>query len=122
MRGIAADERWKAALHEAADQCDVVLALVSPQWLASDWCKAETEAALRMGKRIIVALIGAVPLDLTDEQWVDLADPDGFSQLKESLRRLGLDPSTESVHVQKFPARETHDAPVAPSAEPRVAQ
>jgi hypothetical protein len=98
VRGIAAGERWKAALQKAAHRCEVVLALVSPQWLASQWCKTETDAARLMGKRVIVALIGAdkaqIPLDLTDEQWVDLAnDPNGFTRLKEGLRRIGLDPS-----------------------------
>jgi hypothetical protein len=98
VRGIAAGERWKTALQKAAHRCEVVLALVSPQWLASQWCKTQTDVARLMGKRIIVALIGAdkaqISLDLTDEQWVDLAkDPDGFMRLKEGLRRIGIDPS-----------------------------
>jgi hypothetical protein len=55
VRGIAAGERWKAALQKAAHRCEVVLALISPQWLASQWCKAEADAARLMGKRVIVA-------------------------------------------------------------------
>jgi hypothetical protein len=34
-RGIVAGQRWKEALHQAASRCEVVLALVSPEWLAS---------------------------------------------------------------------------------------
>ena len=75
-RGIVAGQRWKEALQKAAYRCEVVLALVSPEWLASGWCKSEIDAARLMGKKVIVALVGIdkaqVPLDLTDEQFIDL--------------------------------------------------
>ena len=98
-RGIVAGQRWKEALQKAAHRCEVVLALVSPEWLASGWCKSEIDAARLMGKKIIVALIGVdkslVPLDLSDEQWVDLVnDPAAYTRLKEGLKRAGLDPSS----------------------------
>ena len=70
--GIAAGQRWKDALQKAAQRCEVVLALVSNEWLASRWCRAEIDTARLMGKKIITALIWAdkreVPLDLADEQ------------------------------------------------------
>jgi hypothetical protein len=49
-----------------------------------------------MGKKIIVALIGIdksqVPLDLADEQWIDLTSgPQAYRRLKEGLKRAGLD-------------------------------
>jgi hypothetical protein len=98
-RGIVAGERWKQALQKAAHRCEVVLALVSTEWLASQWCKSEIDAARMMGKKVIVALSGLtkdqVPSDFSDEQWVDIAsDPNGYVRLKEALRRAGLDPST----------------------------
>ncbi len=98
-RGIVAGQRWKEALQKAAYRCEVVLALVSEEWLASGWCKSEIDAARLMGKKIILALIGIdkarVPLDLSDEQWLDLtADPDAYRRLKEGLKRAGLDPSS----------------------------
>jgi hypothetical protein len=78
-RGIAAGLRWKEALRKAAYRCEVVLALVSKEWLASNWCKAEIDAAHLMGKKVIAALIGidknAVPPDLTDQQFIDLTGP-----------------------------------------------
>ena len=98
-RGIVAGQRWKEALQKAAHRCEVVLALVSPEWLASSWCKSEIDAARLMGKKIIIALIGVdkslVPLDLSDEQWIDLVnDPAAYTRLKEGLKRAGLDPSS----------------------------
>jgi WD40 repeat protein len=99
VRGIAAGQRWKEALQKAAWRCEVVLALVSKEWLASSWCKSEVDAARMMGKKVIAALVGIdkseVPPDLTDEQYVDLTgDPDAYLRLKEGLKRAGLDPTT----------------------------
>ena len=53
-RGIVAGQSWKDALQKAAFRCEVVLALVSAEWLASGWCKSEIDAARLMGKKIIV--------------------------------------------------------------------
>ncbi len=96
-RGIVAGQRWKEALQQAAYRCEVVLALVSAEWLASGWCKSEIDAARLMGKKIIVALTGIdkgqVPLDLIDEQFIDLSgDPQAYPRLKEGLKHAGLDP------------------------------
>jgi len=67
-RGIVAGQRWKDALQKAAQRCEMVLALVSAEWLKSPWCKVEIDAARLMGKKVIVALIGIdkaqVPPDL----------------------------------------------------------
>ena len=107
-RGIVAGQRWKEALQKAAHRCELVLALVSPEWLASSWCKSEIDAARLMGKKIIVALIGVdkslVPLDLSDEQWIDLVnDPAAYVRLKEGLKRAGLDPSSFALEPGRRP-------------------
>ena len=77
-RGIAAGERWKEALQKAAQRCEAVLALISPEWLASGWCRPELNTAQLMGKKIIVLLIGSkpseIPGDLRDIQYVDLIE------------------------------------------------
>jgi hypothetical protein len=107
-RGIAAGQRWKEALRKAAWRCEVVLALVSKEWLASSWCKSEVDAARMMGKKVIAALIGIekseVPPDLTDEQFIDLTgDPDAYRRLKEGLKRAGLDPTSFPFEAGRRP-------------------
>ena len=107
-RGIAAGQRWKEALQKAAWRCEVVLALVSKEWLASSWCKSEVDAARMMGKKVIAALVGIdksqVPPDLTDEQFIDLAgDPDAHRRLKEGLKRAGLDPTSFPFEAGRRP-------------------
>src|SRR5215475_13216177 len=57
-RGIVAGQRWIEALQKAAHRCEMVLALISPDWLASPWCMAEINFARLNGKKIIAALIG----------------------------------------------------------------
>ena len=107
-RGIVAGQRWKEALQKAAYRCEVVLALVSAEWLASGWCKSEIDAARLMGKKVIVALAGIdesqVPLDLSDEQFIDLsADPQAYRRLKEGLKRAGLDPTSFPFEAGRRP-------------------
>ena len=107
-RGIVAGQRWKDALQKAAQRCEMVLALISAEWLASPWCKAEIDAARLMGKKVIVALIGIdkaqVPPDLNDEQWIDLTgDANAYTRLKEGLRRGGLDPSSFPFEAGRRP-------------------
>src|SRR5262249_32571496 len=73
----------------------VVLALVSAEWLASSYCKAEINTAQMMGKKTIMVLIdkSQVPDDLTDEQFIDLSgDPQAYRRLKKGLELAGLDP------------------------------
>ncbi len=40
-RGVAPGQHWMEALQKAAYRCEVVLALVSKEWLASSWCRSE---------------------------------------------------------------------------------
>src|SRR4051794_4822312 len=94
-RGIVAGQRWKEALQQAASRCEVVLALVSAEWLGSRYCKAGIKTAQMMGKKTIIALIdkSQVPGDLTDEQFIDLSsDPQAYRRLKKGLELAGLDP------------------------------
>ena len=121
-RGIAAGERWREGLQKAAQRCEAVLALISPAWLASAWCRPELNTAQLMGKKIIVPLIGSkpseIPGDLKDAQYVDLInDPDAYTRLKLGLKRAGLDPS--SFHFEEgrrpypgFPPFEEEDAAI----------
>lgn len=40
-RGLVAGDSWQAALKAAVDRCELVIFIVSPDWAASTWCKAE---------------------------------------------------------------------------------
>jgi formylglycine-generating enzyme required for sulfatase activity len=77
-RGLKAGERWQAALKQAAERCDLVIFLVSPEWAASKWCLAEFLLAKNLNKRIFgvvvePTLLADLPIEMTAEwQLVDL--------------------------------------------------
>ncbi len=60
--GIAAGERWLAALQEAASRCEAVLFLISEAWLASRWCLDEYHLASSYHKKLFALLIEDIPL------------------------------------------------------------
>lgn len=98
VRGLAPGERWQNALKLAADRCEAVLFLISPNWLSSRWCLSEFLLAKQLGKRLFPIIIGDVaisslPLEMSaDHQVVDVAnDPLGWDKLKHGLKRAGLD-------------------------------
>ena len=118
--GIVAGTRWQAELKEAAERCQLVIFLVSPEWAASKWCLAEFLLAKQLNKSIFGVIVAPTPLvdlptEMTSEwQLVDLTagsrtetstvtlspggDPttvafseDGLYRLKVGLQKAGLD-------------------------------
>src|SRR5262249_9781651 len=77
-RGLKAGERWQAALKQAAEHCELVIFLVSPEWAASKWCLAEFLLAKNLNKSIFGGIIkptpfANIPIEMTAEwQLVDL--------------------------------------------------
>lgn len=117
-RGLVAGERWQNALKSAAARCEVVVFLLSPDWVNSRWCLAEFLLAKQMNKRILGVLveetqIADLPVEMTAEyQLVDLAAPgpaetitvthdqkqadvafnaEGLSRLRHGLQVSGVD-------------------------------
>ncbi|MEQ1899478.1 MAG: TIR domain-containing protein [Devosia sp.] len=121
-RGLVAGDRWQAALKSAADSCELILIVISPDWAASRWCLAEFLLAKSLNKQIVGVLVKPTPYEtlppeLTAEwQLVDLASgkmgwsttivpprlPNetniafseaGLARLSAGLHKAGLDPS-----------------------------
>ncbi|MEM1410082.1 MAG: TIR domain-containing protein, partial [Pseudomonadota bacterium] len=121
-RGIKAGERWQDALQRNARQCELVLFLISKEWVASKWCFAELMLAKNLNKRILGVLIQPTPFDtipreitaewqiadLTPKGTKDIFEiattaesqpttvsfsKDGLSRLKIGLTDAGLDPT-----------------------------
>lgn len=63
-QGLVAGNRWLNSLNRHADQCEVVLVLISRAWLASEWCRYEMNLAARLNKRILPVLLEEI--DFTD--------------------------------------------------------
>ena len=55
--GVKAGMEWRQVLYRKLRQCQAVIALVSPSWLASQWCDREVTLADEKGKSIFVVKI-----------------------------------------------------------------
>ena len=133
-RGIPAGERWERSLNEAASRCEVVLFLISSNWLESRWCLKEFNLARKLNKRLFGVLIDAIsieqlPADLTGAwQIVDLASgqdhvmfrvilprtheethvtfsKEGLKRLRIGLTKAGLDPRFFAWPPERDPER-----------------
>jgi len=60
--GLKAGGRWQAALKQAAERCELVIFLVSPEWAQSKWCLAEFLLAKNLNKRIFGVIVETTPL------------------------------------------------------------
>jgi hypothetical protein len=94
--GIKGGSGWEQTLYQQLRQCQAVIALLTPHWLASKWCFAELVQARERGKVIFPVKVqpceaGGV---FSDIQHIDLtAQPEeGYHRLKIGLLERGLDP------------------------------
>jgi len=62
-QGLVAGDRWLNSLNRHADQCEVVLVLISRAWLCSKWCRYEMHLATRLNKRILPVLLEEIEFD-----------------------------------------------------------
>ena len=70
--GLTAGERWQQALRQAADRCEAVVFIISPDWAKSKWCLTEFLLAHNLNKRIFgvvvkTVVIAELPVELTAE-------------------------------------------------------
>lgn len=120
-RGLKAGQKWQAELKRAAERCELVIFLVSPDWVASSWCRAEFLVAQNLNKRIFGVIVAPtpypdIPNEMTAEwQLVDLTagerchkatvelpssnkplqvafSKDGLERLRIGLAGAGIDP------------------------------
>ncbi|HEX9730902.1 MAG TPA: TIR domain-containing protein [Thermoanaerobaculia bacterium] len=96
--GIRAGSDWEQTLYAKLRQCQAVIAVLTPSWLASKWCFAELVQAREKGKKILPVKVS--PCDTSDLfrdlQHIDLTvDPaDGYDRLALSLQDVfGFDPA-----------------------------
>lgn len=63
MRGLKAGSRWQDALKRAAERCELIVCLISPEWATSRWCLAEFLLAKQMNKNVLGVVVASVPFD-----------------------------------------------------------
>jgi len=63
QRGLHGGAKWRDELKNAEARCEIVILLISSDWLASPWCVSEYTLAAQMGKRIIGLFVESTPMD-----------------------------------------------------------
>ncbi|HVO44278.1 MAG TPA: toll/interleukin-1 receptor domain-containing protein [Aggregatilineales bacterium] len=104
-RGITYGDNWDRAIHDAANACTAGLFILSPASTKSEYCIAEWNRILALGKRLYIAMITPVPvpdipLRLGTIQYADLTrDRDGVlpTLIEAIVAQRGLDPNDANV-------------------------
>lgn len=125
--GIPLGKAFDAALHEALQRTTTMLALLSAEWIASTWCRAEYQTALLAGKRIVPVLLGDprsldIPAELARLQGVELwRDPDHAKQTLFGMLARVVSDRLSSLHqfrdaLASHADRSIYDLPFGQSA------
>ena len=90
--GIGAGENWEKRLYDELSRCHAVILVLTPNWLASTWCRIELAQARSLGKVILPIIVE--PLGerfvLPEVQSVDLVDwkEGGLERVEQRLRAI----------------------------------
>lgn len=94
--GIKGGSGWEQTLYQKLRQCQAVIALLTPNWLASKWCFAELVQARERGKAIFPLKVQDCDAASVfgDIQHIDLTvlRDEGLERLRLGLLERGLDP------------------------------
>jgi hypothetical protein len=114
---IVGGDRWDRAIEEALKTCQGVIAVLSPESLASNNVMDEVSYALEEGKLVVPVLLHPcnIPLRLRRVQHVDFTSDYavGFSRLLRALHIEQSSAATEPSAPQKHVAQQLEDEVVA---------
>jgi tetratricopeptide (TPR) repeat protein len=90
--GIGAGENWERRLYEELTRCHAVILVLTPNWLASTWCRIELAQARALGKVILPVMCAQLGerYVLPEVQAVDLVgwDDGGIERLAQRLNAI----------------------------------
>lgn len=87
---IPAASDWNAEIKEGIEKTNMVLFVLSPEWIKSNECRKELSYAVEMGKRLFPILYipvdpKDVPPELAKINWVYMRDTDDFDKAFQTL-------------------------------------
>ena len=117
QRLYAGQDWWKEILRRL-DWCDLFIYLLSPDSVASLYCRRELEIARRMNRDVIPALIDrgtALPAEMKDWQYVDLADNltvENVAQLLNSILLVERQKASSPAKTAETQPKDVHNPAV----------
>ena len=107
VNGIPAGVDWQQRLYQELRRCQGLIVVLTPNWLASHWCRAEPVIAQERGKKVFVVRAAPAPGQVVTYalQEVDLTSdrPGGLLKLRRGLIENGLDPANSFAHNPNRP-------------------
>lgn len=100
QQGLQAGDRWEDEIYAAMNRAQVVIALISPDWLASDWCMSEARMAKLRGLKLIPLIIAECDFPFQDIQAINLGkkgEERAFEELRQALS------TTHKLPVRPYP-------------------
>lgn len=87
---IPAASDWDAEIKEGIEKTEIVLFVLSPEWLKSNECRKELDHAMKMGKRLLPILHimvdpKDVPAELAKINWIYMRETDEFDNAFKTL-------------------------------------
>lgn len=88
QHGLQAGGRWEDDIYAALHRAQIVIALISPEWLKSDWCRSEARIAKFSGRKLIPFVIAecANPFPETQTIHISMGEEAAFEKLRRALR------------------------------------
>lgn len=112
---IAPGESIPRALSQALHNCQHLVALITPSWIESEWCRLEHDASIWLDpgatdRRLLPCLVAdtRLPPDLARLSYIDFRDPERFDV---SLRIL-----VDAVRTNRLHRLQRHEAVLAQRA------
>ena len=95
--GLQAGSDWEQSLYQKLRECQAVIIILTPNWLASKWCFAEWTHARAQGKAIFPVKVQSCDPGggFADTQQIDVTvdSKEGYERLWNGLKERGLDPA-----------------------------
>lgn len=120
-RRLEGGQDWLDKIQDAIEQCDVLLVVLSPPAVASEYVRMEYRQA-RLEKKLVIPLdykaCEKVPMDLNHIQWVNFRGEyeQGLNEILISLSNVAVKTLTAPTSSSKTPASSTDKELAAPNA------
>ena len=104
--GLAPGERWQEELKKAGERCSAIVVVITPDWVASEWCQTEFLVAAQLGKKIFPIMLAPTPFERLRRELsahYQIADASTAEKRSHGFERLGIGMRRAGLAANHFP-------------------